>query len=71
MTTRTTWGNPYDHSEYSRTTWTAATWRQGYARGAKAEFSCDWCGSTKTCLYRYDGDEAHKFCNKECKECYR
>ena len=74
-----TWGNPYTHSEYSRTTyqkkdllyrllppelrWT----RNGYG-------ICYWCGNVKHTLYRYGdsppiqlmGQKVKLYCNKDC-----
>lgn len=69
--TRREWGNPYDHSEYSRTTWTAVTWRSGYSHPADPRFACDWCGTVKSRLYSYNGDERHKFCDQSCCESYK
>lgn len=69
--TRSEWGNPYTHEEHSRTTWTAIAWSNYSYRPSIMKFSCDWCGCEKQRLYSYDGDDMHKFCNKECKEAYR
>ena len=66
----TTWGNPYTHSQYSRTTYQKkdlAVYRRGYG-------VCTWCGNAKHTLYRYNDAEPIKlmgqfvklYCNRSC-----
>ena len=65
----TTCGNPYTHSEYSRTTYQKKDLLYGYG-------VCDWCGNIKHTLYRYNdstpvelmGQKVKLYCNKSCYE---
>ena len=65
----TTWGNPYTHTEYSRTTYGKQDLLYGYG-------VCDWCGNVKHTLYRYNdgapiqlmGQKVKLYCNKSCYE---
>ena len=67
----TTWGNPYTHSQYSRTTYQKKDLLYGYG-------VCAWCGSIKHTLYRYNdavkaelvGQKVNLYCNKSCYESY-
>jgi len=62
-------GNPFTHSEHSRTTYTKHDMLYGYG-------VCYWCGNVKTTMYRYNdsdpielqGQTVNLFCSKSCYE---
>jgi len=54
---RIEYGNPFDHSEFSRES----------TKGAGKK--CEWCGATKKTLYKYN-DSKGWFCSKDCYRQY-
>ena len=60
-----TWGNPYTHEEYSRTSYNAED-----IKGMSTN-ECEWCGNTnaKGGLFEYERT-GHYFCSKDCFKAY-